>query len=137
MMRTRTLIFRGMSGRAAMAKGAVSMAGHLRSQEPGRRPMRKRLIWAIVSLSTALAGNAMADVLEGMQGAWTMEGTDCAATFKTVDGQVRFTDLGGSTTTGIIIAGDKITGPNASCTARKLKKYKDHMTVSLSCADAI
>lgn len=99
--------------------------------------MRKRLTLLIVSVSTAVAGSAMADSLEAMQGAWTTVGTDCADTFKTVDGQLRFQDRGASINTGLIVSGTKIAGANQTCTANRAHREKDRITVSLSCADAI
>lgn len=99
--------------------------------------MRKRLTLLIVSVSTAIAGSAMADSLEAMQGAWTTVGTECAETFKTVDGQLRFQDRGASINTGLIVSGTKIAGANQTCTANRAHREKDRITVSLSCADAI
>ncbi|RJG41411.1 hypothetical protein [Mesorhizobium sp. DCY119] len=99
--------------------------------------MREKLVALIVVSTLASAGHAMAASLEAMQGAWTMEGTDCAETFKTVDGHVRFQDRGSTLNTGIIVSGSKIAGPNQSCTATRIHQQKNHITVSLSCADAV
>lgn len=66
-----------------------------------------------------------------------MDSTTCTDTFKTVDGQLRFQDRGSSRSTGIIVSGDKITGANAVCTAKRIHQDKDRLSVSLSCADAV
>jgi hypothetical protein len=99
--------------------------------------MRGKLIALVVVSTLTSAGHVMAASLEAMQGAWTMEGTDCAGTFKTVDGHVRFNDRGSTLNTGIIVSGSKIAGPNQNCTATRVHQQKNHITVSLSCADAI
>jgi len=99
--------------------------------------MRERLLALVVVSTIAGVGSAFAASLEAMQGAWTMEGTDCAETFKTVDGHVRFQDRGSTLNSGIIVSGSKIAGPNQSCTATRIHREKDRITVSLSCADTI
>lgn len=99
--------------------------------------MPKYLSLMIVPPMLAIAGNAAAASLEAIQGAWTMDLTNCADTFKTVDGQIRFQDRASSTSTGIIVSGDKITGPNSVCTAKRIQQDKDRLTVSLSCSDAV
>lgn len=80
---------------------------------------------------------AAAAELEGLQGAWTMDGTDCAETFVRDGTQIRFKDHGASTTTGIIVSGSRITGSNMSCTADSIRKEKDHFSVLLNCSDAM
>ena len=76
--------------------------------------------------------------MDTLQGAWTMSGTNCAATFrKAADGKIEFIDRGSSLTTGILIAGNKIVGPHATCTVERIRDEKDHLSVHLNCADAI
>lgn len=99
--------------------------------------MRKSVVWLAASFSLLAAGNAPGASLEAMQGAWTMDMTDCAETFETVGGKVGFKDRGSSRNTGIIVSRGKIEGPNATCTATRVHHQKDSLTVSLSCADAI
>ncbi|RUM95757.1 hypothetical protein EET67_21365 [Pseudaminobacter arsenicus] len=86
------------------------------------------LCWPLVA---AAAG------LEGLQGAWTMDGTDCAETFIKDGAQIRFRDRASSTTTGIIVSGSKIIGSNMSCTAGSVHQEKDHFSVLLDCSDAM
>jgi hypothetical protein len=88
---------------------------------------------AIVGVLT----DAAAAPLDALQGAWTMDGTDCAQTFKKVGGHVRFIDRTATQTTGVLISGNKITGPNMDCTAGRIRQEKDHFAVQLSCSDAI
>jgi hypothetical protein len=78
-----------------------------------------------------------ADTLDALQGAWTMDGTDCATTFKKVGNNVEFIDRTSSLTTGIIISGRKITGTNMSCTAERIRPVGDHFSALLNCADSI
>jgi hypothetical protein len=88
---------------------------------------------AIVGVVT----DAVADTLDALQGQWTMEGTDCADTFKKVGAEVKFSDRAATQTTGIIVSGNKIIGPNANCTAGRVRQEKDHFSVQLSCSDTI
>lgn len=100
--------------------------------------MLKQLMLSTMALLTiAFVGDATAASLESLQGAWTMDSTTCESTFKTVDGHVRFQDRGASTNTGIIISGNKITGSNGVCTADRVRRNKDRLTVSMSCSDAV
>lgn len=99
--------------------------------------MRKKVVWLAASLSLLAAGNAVAASLEAMQGAWTMDMTDCAETFETVGGKVRFKDRGSSRNTGIIVSRNRIEGPSATCTATRVVAKEDRLAVLLSCADEI
>ncbi len=99
--------------------------------------MRGKLVALVIVSALASAGHAMAASLDAMQGAWTMEGTDCAETFKTVDGHASFQDRGSTLNTGIIVSGSKIAGPNQTCTATRIHQQKKQITVSLSCSDTI
>ena len=81
--------------------------------------------------------DAAAAPLDALQGAWTMEGTDCSVTFKKVGGEVRFNDRNATQTTGIIVSGNKITAPNSNCTAGRVRQEKDHFAVQLTCSDTI
>lgn len=94
----------------------------------------------VVFAGLAFAGMvspALGASMEALQGAWTMFGTDCAATFKKEGGEVHFRDRTASTTTGIIVSGSKVLGPQATCTAQKIHTGKDHISAYLNCADAI
>ena len=88
-------------------------------------------------LAIATLSQASAAALEALQGAWTMNGTDCAAIFKSAGGKPAFIDRTATTTTGVLIAGSKIEGPNTTCTAQKIREEKDHFVASLSCDDGI
>ena len=88
---------------------------------------------AIVGVLT----DAAAAPLDALQGAWTMDGTDCAETFKKSGAEVHFSDRAATQTTGVIISGNKILGPNANCTAGRIHEEKDHFSVQLSCSDTI
>jgi hypothetical protein len=92
---------------------------------------------AATILALAVAGQASAAALDALQGAWTMDGTDCATTFKQESGKIDYIDRTATVTTGIIITGDTIKGPNATCTTQKVRQEKDYMVASMSCADAI
>ena len=105
------------------------------------QPMRLKTMPKTIGLTAYLmlgCPGAFADTMDTLQGAWTMSGTNCAATFrKAADGQIEFVDRGSSLTTGILIAGNKIVGPHATCTAERIRDEKDHLSVHMNCADAI
>jgi hypothetical protein len=93
-----------------------------------------------LALSTTIGGStavASAALMEALQGAWAMDGTDCAAVFEKSGGEVRFKDRGSSLDTGVIISGSKVVGPNATCTTAKIREEGDHFSVLLSCSDAV
>jgi hypothetical protein len=90
-----------------------------------------------LALGLATYGSASAASMEAMQGAWAMAGTECAAVFEKVDGEIRFKDPGSSLDTGIIVSGNKVVGPNATCTTAKLSEKGDHFSVLLNCSDAV
>jgi len=100
---------------------------------------RKNLVGTSIVgfLALGLMGQASAASLEALQGAWTMNGTDCAAIFKGAGGKAEFIDRTATTTTGVIIAGSRIEGPNTTCTAQKIREEKDHLVASLSCDDGV
>lgn len=95
-----------------------------------------KLFIAALALTGTLSPTLAAS-LEALQGAWTMGGTDCAATFEKQGGKIKFRDRTSSTTTGIIVSGSKVLWPQATCTAQKVRAGKDHLTAYLNCADAI
>ena len=83
------------------------------------------------------AGAALAASMEALQGAWTMTGTACADTFEFSGGEPKFKDRGSSLTTGVIITGDKILGPNSTCTAVRVIETQGQYKLNMSCADSI
>ncbi len=91
---------------------------------------------SIVSLVSPV-GTAVAASMESLQGAWTMVGTSCADTFEFSGSEAKFKDRGSSLNTGIIVSGDKIAGPNATCTANHINESKGQYKVHMSCADTI
>ncbi len=101
--------------------------------------MRKTAILACLSAALMLspAGSALAASLEALQGAWVMSGTSCSDTFKFSGGEAEFTDRGSSLNTGIIVKGDKLVGPNSTCTAGRISESKGQYKVQMSCADTI
>jgi hypothetical protein len=82
-------------------------------------------------------GTAFAGVMDTLQGAWAMDGTDCAAVFEKKGGGIRFRDPGSSLDTGVIISGSKVVGPSATCTTAKIREEGDHFSVLLDCSDAV
>jgi hypothetical protein len=100
---------------------------------------RKNLVRTFIVglMAVGTLGQASAASLDALQGAWTMNGTDCAAIFKGGGGKAEFIDRTATTTTGVIIAGSKIEGPNTACTAQKIREEKDHFVASLSCDDGV
>ena len=90
-----------------------------------------------VGVACSCTSMAFAVSMEAMQGAWAMSGTDCAQVFEKVGGAVRFKDPGSSLDTGIIVSGSKVIGPNATCTAAKIRQEGDHFSVLLSCSDGV
>ena len=89
------------------------------------------------ALSAGAFGQAAAASLDAMQGAWTMDGTECAQTFKTVNGKSQFIDEDASVSTGIIIDGKKLIGQNGTCTIEGVSEKADMLVAHLGCADAV
>jgi hypothetical protein len=101
--------------------------------------MRKSKIatFASVAMSMACMSSAFAAPLDALQGAWMVSEQDCAAIFEKKDGVIRFRDAASSLAMGIIISGDKITGPNGVCTVKRFREEKGRLSLSMSCADAV
>lgn len=97
--------------------------------------MKLRLLSVLVAV--LVAGEASADTLQEMQGAWSMDGTDCTDSFEKSGNSLRFKDSGSSINSEIIVDGDKITGSNGTCTAGRIQREKDRMTIAMSCSDTI
>lgn len=86
---------------------------------------------------TAIPTAAHAASMKQLQGAWTMNGTDCADTFKKVGKRIEFKDRSAPTSTGILISGSKVTGSMAVCTTESVSKKKDRLSARLSCEDSM
>lgn len=101
--------------------------------------MRKRFLQVVSGCLLLLggAGHAAAASLEALQGAWVSEGTECADTFKKSGKEIEFKDRGSSLTTGLLIRGESIVGPNSTCKVERVKQGKDHLTAYMGCADSI
>ena len=101
--------------------------------------MKTRLPCCFAALIAAigLAATASAASMAEMQGAWAMDGTDCAAVFEKKGSEIRFRDPGSSLDTGIIVSGSKVAGPSATCTTSKIHEEGDHFSVLLNCSDAV
>lgn len=91
----------------------------------------------VLAFAVGALASAHADSLEALQGAWAMEGTDCAAIFRREGSEIRFKYPGSSLDTGIIVTGSKIVGPSATCTTLKVHAEGDHYSVIMNCADAV
>jgi len=96
-----------------------------------------KVIMAGGALGLCLTTSVMAATIKELQGAWTMDGTKCEDTFKKVGKTVEFKDRTASTSTGLLISGSKVTGPNAVCTTQSVKKQKDRLSALLSCTDSM
>ena len=88
-------------------------------------------------IGLGLTSGVIAASMKELQGAWTMNGTDCADTFKKVGKKIEFKDRGASTTTGLLIVGSKVSGPMAICTTQSVRKQKDRLSARLSCTDSM
>ena len=76
--------------------------------------MRVQPAPAALAIFLSLAGHASAaELIQEMQGAWSMDGTECSDTFQKSGDSLRFKDRGDSINSGIIVSGDKITGSTA------------------------
>ena len=89
------------------------------------------------AMSILMASGAMAASIKELQGAWTMDGTKCEDTFKKDGNKIDFKDRTASTSTGLLITGSKVVGPNATCTTLGVKKQKDRIAASLNCTDSM
>ena len=94
---------------------------------------------AILVSATLLASGSEAGAasLKALQGAWAAEGTECSSSFTSRGGKVRFRNREGSLDNGLIIAGSRVEGPNATCTARRIRQEKGHFTALMRCSTAV
>ncbi|MCO5064755.1 MAG: hypothetical protein M9924_10080 [Rhizobiaceae bacterium] len=84
-----------------------------------------------------MLATASAASLEAAQGAWTMNGTSCEDTFQNVNGTIEFKNRDSSQNTGILVKGNEILGPLATCRADQVQEQGDHLVAYLSCSDSI
>lgn len=96
-----------------------------------------RFLIALVALSVAGVSDGLAASMSQLQGAWAMDGTDCAQIFEKEGEHSRFRDRTASTSAGIIVSGNKVIGSQMSCTAEKFNAGTDHFSAYLDCADSI
>jgi len=83
------------------------------------------------------APQAGAASMQLIEGAWVMGGADCAEIFAKSGKGVRFKNPNSLTNTGIIVAGNRIMGPNATCTAKRVRKEGNHLSALLTCSNAV
>lgn len=93
--------------------------------------------WIASFVSIGMASPSLAASMQALQGAWTMKGTACSDTFTKKGGTIRFRNRTASTTTGILVSGSKVAGPQVTCTTQKVRDSGDYFSAYLSCADAI
>ncbi|PSJ60381.1 hypothetical protein [Pseudaminobacter soli (ex Li et al. 2025)] len=98
---------------------------------------RKTVVILAIGTTLAVSTQAFAVTMKELQGAWAIEGSDCANTFKKSGGKVTFKNPGSEVTSGVIVTGNKIVSPDLSCTAVSIKPEKDRLSAKLSCADTI
>jgi hypothetical protein len=90
---------------------------------------------SVIGLCTATS--VIAASIKELQGAWTMDGTQCTDTFKKVGNKIEFKDRTASTSTGLLVTGSRIAGPNAACTTQSVRKQKDRLSANLTCVDSM
>jgi hypothetical protein len=88
-------------------------------------------------IGLCMATSVMAASIKELQGAWTMDGTQCTDTFKKVGNKIEFKDRTASTSTGLLVTGSRIAGPNAACTTQSVRKQKDRLSANLTCVDSM
>lgn len=99
---------------------------------------RAKIISVVFALLAVVAGTKAIAAAEGaLQGAWTMEGTDCSQVFVRSDGGMKFIDRESSLNLGIIIRDDIMVGPHSSCRVGGITKHQDVFKVRLMCSTAI
>ncbi|SDP05313.1 hypothetical protein SAMN05428967_1025 [Phyllobacterium sp. YR620] len=99
------------------------------------RMSKVALLSSVISL--CMATGVMAATIKELQGAWTMDGTKCEDTFTKKGKSTVFKDRTASTSTGLLVTGSKVAGPNAICTTRSVRKQKDRVSANLSCVDSM
>jgi hypothetical protein len=90
---------------------------------------------SVIGLCTVTS--VIAASIKELQGAWTMDGTQCTDTFKKVGNKIEFKDRTASTSTGLLVTGSRIAGPNAACTTQSVRKQKDRLSANLTCVDSM
>lgn len=97
--------------------------------------VRSILVGAAVLASTL---PLQAASLKSLQGAWVELQSDCEDVFQKKGGKLAYRNKGSSLNTGLIVSGSRVEGPNATCTAQRIREGKNGtMTVLLSCATSI
>ncbi len=96
-----------------------------------------KIIMAGAVIGFCVTTDAMAASIKELQGAWTMDGTECADTFKKVGKTIEFKDRTASTSTGLLVTGSRIAGANATCTTQSVRKQKDRLSANLNCVDSM
>jgi hypothetical protein len=90
------------------------------------------------ALFVASVAGARADVVEGLQGAWVLEDTDCTKVFEKVQGQIRFKSRTFASESGFIVSGSKAKGPvGGVCTFSEIEEENDGFSARLSCTDTL
>ncbi|MBL8584100.1 MAG: hypothetical protein JNL61_17975 [Rhizobiaceae bacterium] len=92
---------------------------------------------AMAAAMALAATSALADELQSLRGAWVMAGMDCAETFVKEGSGWKFKDRNSSLNTGLLLQGNQILSPGATCTLSRVRSKGDHLVASLGCADAI
>ncbi len=96
-----------------------------------------KIIVAGAVLGFCMTTGVTAASIKELQGAWTMDGTECSDTFKKTGKKVEFKDRTASTSTGLLVNGSRIMSPNAACTTGTVRKQKDRLTANLTCVDSM
>lgn len=88
---------------------------------------------AVVVAISCVTGSADAASIKELQGAWTMNGTDCGDIFKRTGEAIEFKDREASTSTGLLFSDNKVTGPLAICNVKSIRRKNSHLSAQLSC----
>ena len=97
---------------------------------------RVGLLLGSLLFATGVVG-ARADAVEGLQGAWVMEFSECSGVFEKVREKIRFKDRNYANDSGFIISGTKVMGPIAGCTISQVDEQSGRFSALLSCSDAL
>ena len=93
------------------------------------------LLAAAIVIATAVVAEAGAQ--DNFQGVWAANNAACDKVFTKKDGQVNFLSYGGYKADGLIIKGNQLNGPQATCEIVSQKEQADKLAVVLSCKTQI
>jgi hypothetical protein len=95
-------------------------------------------IFAVVLLLANMSGAAAGEpVRDRFQGVWAAAGAACDKIFSKKNGEISFVRFYGAKAPGLIVKGDHVQGPQATCRVISVKETDAVLTAVLDCREEI